>query len=294
MSASATWRDRRKTVFITGAARGIGNEVARQLVAQGQNVALVDVLADEVKAAAVQLGERAIPIVADVTDPDSLHRGAAEAARHFGGIDVGVANAGLAHLAPVLSGDREQQQRMIDVNLGGVLNTLQATAPYVVERRGYLLSIASAAAFCHLPLLGVYAATKAGVEALGNALRTELTGRGVQVGVGYFFIVRTPLLDGPGSQLVPVLERGLLPPLDRRMPVERAGRVIVRGIERRARRVYAPRLVGPMLPLRQLLVPVIERQMRLTGVVGEVERRDMHVARLAQEQQSDDAHRMNV
>jgi NAD(P)-dependent dehydrogenase (short-subunit alcohol dehydrogenase family) len=68
MSASGGWRQRQKTVFITGAARGIGKETARQLVAQRQNVALVDVLAGELEAAAVQLGDRAIPIVADVTE----------------------------------------------------------------------------------------------------------------------------------------------------------------------------------------------------------------------------------
>jgi NAD(P)-dependent dehydrogenase (short-subunit alcohol dehydrogenase family) len=274
MSASGSWKQRQKTVFITGAARGIGKETARQLVAQRQNVALVDVLADELEAAAVQLGDRAIPIVADVTEIDELRRAAAETVRHFGGIDVSIANAGIAQLAPVLGGDREQQQRMLDVNLGGVLDTLRATAPYVIERRGYLLSIASAAAICHLPLLGVYAATKAGVEALGNALRTELLGRGVQVGVGYFLFIQTPMLDGPGAEHLPVLERGLLPPLNRRVPVERAGEAIIRGIQRRARRVYAPRLVGPMLPLRQALVPVVERQMRLTGVVREVEQVD--------------------
>src|SRR4029077_2180527 len=124
-----------------------------------------------------------------------------------------------------------------DVNLGGVLDTLRATAPYVIQRRGYLLSIASAAAISHLPLLGVYGATKAGVEALSDSLRTELRGRGVNVGVGYFLFIKTPMLDGPGAELLPTLERGLGWPLNRHLPVERAGRAIVNGIERRARRV---------------------------------------------------------
>jgi short-subunit dehydrogenase len=166
---------------------------------------------------------------------------------------------------------------MLDINLGGVLDTLRATAPYVIERRGYLLSIASAAAISHLPLLGVYGATKAGVEALSDSLRIELRSRGVQVGVGYFLLIKTPLLDGPGSELLPVLERGLGWPMNRRIPVERAGQAIVAGIERRSRRVYAPGLVGPMLPLRQLLAPVIEQQMRLTGVVRQVEQLDARV-----------------
>ena len=166
---------------------------------------------------------------------------------------------------------------MLDINLGGVLDTLRATAPYVIERRGYLLSIASAAAISHLPLLGVYGATKAGVEALSDSLRIELRSRGVQVGVGYFLLIKTPLLDGPGAELLPVLERGLGWPMNRLIPVERAGRAIVAGIERRSRRVYAPGLVGPMLPLRQLLGPVIEQQMRLTGVGRKVEQLDARV-----------------
>jgi NAD(P)-dependent dehydrogenase (short-subunit alcohol dehydrogenase family) len=271
MTAGA-WKQRRKSVFVTGAARGIGRETARQLVGAGHDVALVDVLAGEVEMVAAELGDRALPLVADVTDPASLRDAATQAVSHFGGIDATVANAGIAHLAPVLVGDREQHQRMLDINLGGVLDTLRATAPYVIERRGYLLSIASAAAISHLPLLGVYSATKAGVEALSNALRTEVSGRGVQVGVGYFLFIKTPMLDGPGAELLPTLERGLTWPLNRHLPVERAGHAIVRGIERRARRVYAPRLIGPMLPLRQLLVPALEQQMRRAGVVREVER----------------------
>ena len=273
MTAGA-WKQRRKSVFVTGAARGIGRETARQLVAAGYDVALVDLLADEVEEAAAALGERACPLVADVTDQASLADAAAQAARRFGGIDAVVANAGIADLSPILGGDRARQQRMLDINLGGVLDTLRATAPYVIERRGYLLSIASAAAISHLPLLGVYGATKAGVEALSDSLRIELRSRGVQVGVGYFLLIKTPLLDGPGSELLPVLERGLGWPMNRRIPVERAGRAIVSGIEQRSRRVYAPGLVGPMLPLRQLLAPVIEQQMRLTGVVRKVEQLD--------------------
>jgi NAD(P)-dependent dehydrogenase (short-subunit alcohol dehydrogenase family) len=276
MTAGA-WKQRRKSVFVTGAARGIGRETARQLVAAGYDVALVDLLADEVEEAAAALGERALPLVADVTDQASLADAAAQAARRFGGIDAAVANAGIADLSPILGGDRARQQRMLDINLGGVLDTLRATAPYVIERRGYLLSIASAAAISHLPLLGVYGATKAGVEALSDSLRIELRSRGVQVGVGYFLLIKTPLLDGPGSELLPVLERGLGWPMNRRIPVERAGQAIVAGIERRSRRVYAPGLVGPMLPLRQLLAPVIEQQMRLTGVVRQVEQLDARV-----------------
>src|SRR4030095_15407449 len=122
MTAGA-WKQRRKSVFVTGAARGIGRETARQLVAAGYDVALVDLLADEVEEAAAALGERALPLVADVTDQASLADAAAQAARRFGGIDAVVANAGIADLSPVLTGDRARQQRMLDNNLAGVLDS---------------------------------------------------------------------------------------------------------------------------------------------------------------------------
>src|SRR4030095_2780995 len=102
--------------------------------------------------------------------------------------------------------------------------------------------------------------TRPGAKPLSDSLRIELRSRSVQVGVGYFLLIKTPLLDGPGSELLPVLERGLGWPMQRGIPVERAWAAIVAGIERRSRRVYTPGLVGPMLPLRQLLAPVIEQQ----------------------------------
>jgi short-subunit dehydrogenase len=271
MTRSGRWKQRQKTAFITGAANGMGHETARQLVARGYNVALVDLPGAALLEAANELGTRALPVEADVTDVSSLERAADETVRRFGGIDVTVANAGVGILEPVLAGDRRQQQRMLDINLGGVLDTIRVTAPQIIERRGYVLSIASAAAIGHLPLLGVYAATKAGVEALSNALRIELLGLGVQVGVGYFLFVQTPMLDGPGAQHLPLLERGLMPPMNRHMPVQTAGGAIVRGIERRSRRVYAPSLIGAMLPLRQILVPSFEVQMRLTGVAKAIQ-----------------------
>jgi short-subunit dehydrogenase len=271
MTRSGSWKRREKTAFITGAANGIGKETARQLIARGYNVALVDLPGAALLEAANELGTRALPVEADVTDVSSLERAADETVRRFGGIDITVANAGVGMLEPILAGDRRQQQRMLDINLGGVLDTIRVTAPHVIERRGYVLSIASAAAIGHLPLLGVYAATKAGVEALSNALRIELLGKGVQVGVGYFLFVQTPMLNGPGAQHLPLLERGLMAPMNRHMPVETVGAVIVRGIERRSRRVYAPSLIGAMLPLRQFFVPAFEAQMRFTGVVKAIQ-----------------------
>src|SRR5690348_5879433 len=124
MSASNAWKRRSKSVFITGAASGIGKVTARQLVTRGHRVALVDLDAVQAERTAAELGDNAIPIQADVTDIDSLRMATAEVVRQFGGIDVTVANAGLWILEPILSGDRAGQQRMLDVNLAGALDTL--------------------------------------------------------------------------------------------------------------------------------------------------------------------------
>ncbi len=263
-------------MFITGGAAGIGYESARQLLAGGHRVALVDRDGAAVAGAAAELGEAAIGIEADVTSAEQLQAAAAQTAEHFGGIDVSFANAGLASLGPVLSGDRGGQQAMIDVNLTGVLDTIRATAPYVIERRGYVLVMASAAAALHIPLHGVYAATKAGVEALANALRSEVRGRGVAVGVSYFMYIQTPMVSAAlDAGLGADYESRLLPPLNKRLPVDRAGTVIVEGIERRAKRIFTPRLLGAMLPSRMLLGPAIDLQMRATGVSARVEAADL-------------------
>ena len=97
-----------RTVFITGAARGIGAETARRLHAKGANVALVGLEPERLEELAEQLGERAIAIEADVTDFDALQRAASATVERFGGIDVGIANAGIAYTGPLATAPMEQ------------------------------------------------------------------------------------------------------------------------------------------------------------------------------------------
>jgi NAD(P)-dependent dehydrogenase (short-subunit alcohol dehydrogenase family) len=237
-----------KVVLITGAAKGIGFDTARRLVEKGAKLALIDADADGVERAAAELGElgAAEPFVADVADRDSI-RMAIEAARaRFGGIDVAVANAGVSGTPqPSTLVSDEEFERVIRVNLLGVWWTLSGVLPDVIDRRGYLLGVASLAAAVPTPLIAAYGASKAGVHSIGRTLRFELAHTGAKAGTAYFAEIDTDMTRI--AHKVPIIERSLksVPePLHRVQPVQVASKAIVQGIERRARRVCVPRWVN--------------------------------------------------
>ncbi|WP_235653990.1 short-chain dehydrogenase/reductase [Mycolicibacterium houstonense] len=241
-----------KVVLITGAANGIGAETARQLRALGARVALVD--RDEVSLDRLvsELGGGAARFTADVTHADSVDAAVSAAVTHFGGIDVVVANAGISGpVATVSSIDPHAFEQVVEVNLVGVFRIVRATLPYVSERRGYVLLVASIMALVPGPTAAAYAATKAGVEAFGRALRVELADQDVRVGVAYFGLIDTGMVrnivstTGFGDALA-----SLPGFLGKPAPVARAASVMVSGIARRANRVFAPGYVRILLDLR--------------------------------------------
>jgi NAD(P)-dependent dehydrogenase (short-subunit alcohol dehydrogenase family) len=259
---------RDKVVFITGAARGIGLEAAQQLVAKGAKVALVGLEPDELARRAAQLGEaHAVWFEADVTDLDTLRAAADGTVERFGGIDVAIANAGIAAATPLIDGDVDAFDTIVRVNLGGVYRTLRATLPHVTARSGYVLPIASLAAAIHAPMMGAYNATKAGVEALANSLRPEVAASGTKVGCAYFGFIDTNMVrkgfeteagQAAAERMGPVGPKNAI-------PVSKAGKVIVRGIERRSRQVYAPGYVKALLMARTLIQPLSEAQAARQG-----------------------------
>ena len=153
---------RGKTVFITGAARGIGAETSRRLAAQGANVALAGLEPEELDRVTRQCGANAAWFQCDVTDRDGLQDAVDGAVERFGGIDVVVANAGIAPVGMTRSMDPSAFERTIETNLLGVWRTVRACLPHVIERRGYVLVIASLAAAMHGPGMAAYSASKAG------------------------------------------------------------------------------------------------------------------------------------
>lgn len=236
-----------KTVFITGPARGIGAEAARQLAAKGAKIALVGLEPELLEQRAAELPTETFVFEADVRDLDALETAAKETAAKLGGIDVVIANAGIATPGAVADIDPQVFEDTINVNLLGVWKTNRATLPFITESNGYILNIASVAAALHPPMIAHYAASKAGVEAFSDALRTEMIGTGVDVGVAYFSFLDTDMVRNGREK---VFEEGLPDQpafIDKVYPVENGVRAVVRGIERRSRRIVYPK--GFMLPV---------------------------------------------
>jgi NAD(P)-dependent dehydrogenase (short-subunit alcohol dehydrogenase family) len=252
---------RGRTVFITGAARGIGAAAAERLHAKGANVALVGLEPERLAALAERLGERrAAWFETDVTDLDALNEAVEGTVARFGGIDVAIANAGIAFVGSLAGAPVEQVERTLAVNFLGVWRTDRAVIEQIMQRRGYLLNISSLSAVAHAPLMGPYTAAKAGVEALTDALRMESVPSGARVGCAYFGFIDTDLVKAayaqPSAQLMnkrtPAFLRGPA-------PLSTAIDAIERGIERRSARVWTPRWVGATIALRGLLQPLTER-----------------------------------
>jgi NAD(P)-dependent dehydrogenase (short-subunit alcohol dehydrogenase family) len=243
--------------LITGAARGIGAATARRLHARGARLALAGIEPDELEAVARDCGD-APALQCDVRDRDQVEAAVEEAVQRLAGLDVVMANAGVAAQLPILGGDPEVFERTIEVNLLGVYYTLRAAAPHIAHEHGYALTIASLAAAVHPPLLGPYAAAKAGVEALGDALRIELASSGAHVGVAYFAELDTDMTSrGFGTEAAKKIgRRG--GPFTAVAPLEVGINAIVRGIERRSRRVVAPSWVGTVLPIRMAAQRIVE------------------------------------
>ena len=192
-----TWDLRGKTVLITGAARGIGAETARRAAAAGANVALVGLEPEELERVAAQCGSNAAAFECDVTDWDALERAVEGTVERFGGIDVVMANAGIAPAGMVRSVDPAAFERTVEINLLGVWRTVRASLPQVIERKGYVLVTASLAAAIHGPGMAAYSAAKAGAEAFADSLRIEVKHLGVDVGVAYFGFIDTDMVRAP-------------------------------------------------------------------------------------------------
>jgi NAD(P)-dependent dehydrogenase (short-subunit alcohol dehydrogenase family) len=271
-----------KVALVTGAARGIGLESAKQLHRRGATVAVLDLSVEEARRACDEVGERTLALEADVSDPAAMLRAVAEIAERFGGLDIAVANAGIAPpMRPMTKVGREAFERVIEVNLLGAWRTIHAVLPEIVRRRGHVVVVSSVAAFAPAVLSAPYAASKAGVEQLGRALRAELSVHGASAGVAYFGFIDTDMVrEAFDASADPVAQRveGLFPRFMRqRQAPAQAGAVIVAGIESRAARTIAPKYWQVYSLLRGVVNPLIdrsiERDRRLHQAITEAEAR---------------------
>jgi NAD(P)-dependent dehydrogenase (short-subunit alcohol dehydrogenase family) len=245
-----------RVVFITGGARGIGAEVARRLHRKGAKLVLIDLNQAELTTLAAELGtDRVLTAVADVRDLPAMQAAAGQAVERFGGIDVVVANAGIASYGSVLQVDPEAFKRVLDVDVLGVFHTVRAALPAVIERRGYVLIVSSLAAYTAAPGLAAYNASKAGVEILANALRLEVAHQGVSVGSAHMSWIDTALVRDSKADL-PAFTQLLASfpwPLNKTTTVDKCAAAFVKGIEGRRTRIYCPRWVALFRWLKPVL-----------------------------------------
>jgi short-subunit dehydrogenase len=210
-------------VLITGAGSGIGRELAVQLVAEGARVAAVDRQREGLEKLSVELHGRPIgTALADVTDLAALRAAVRELEGRLGPTELLIANAGIGMETSALDFRAEDVSRQIEINLLGVVNSIDVVLPGMRERgRGHLAAISSLASFRGLPRMGGYCASKAGLNALLDALRIELGPLGIAVSTLCPGWVRTGLtadLPIPSWEVLPaeVAARRILWALRRR------------------------------------------------------------------------------
>jgi NAD(P)-dependent dehydrogenase (short-subunit alcohol dehydrogenase family) len=174
--------------------------------------------------------------------------------QRFGGIDLCWANAGIGTLAPLRHADAMAWMQVLQVNVFGVLHTVQAALPQLIARRGQIAVSASAASFGHAPGMSAYSASKAAVEAMCDSWRTELAHHGVQVTCIHPLWITTPMVErGRESRAFARLRQAMAGPLGRETPLHVAAPLIAEGILARRRRVFMPGWLRAVFVLRSAL-----------------------------------------
>ncbi|MEU3718030.1 SDR family oxidoreductase [Streptomyces californicus] len=252
-----------RVAVVTGAARGVGEALARSLSEAGMRVALLGRERATLREAAEALPGPSLCIECDVTDRAALADAARGVAAGLGPASVVVANAGIAVSGPFDRTAADLWQRVIDVNLTGSADTARAFLPQLTSTRGYFLQIASTAAFGAAPMMSAYCASKAGAESFALALRGEVEPDGVQVGIAYLHWTGTDMLTGIDDH--PVLEalrRNQPRPARRVHSPAQVAQWLTRGVTHRAQQIYAPPWLRWCQPLRPLFPALVARAAR--------------------------------
>lgn len=250
-----------KCAVVTGAASGIGLALAKALIDRGVQVRVADIDAEGIRKAAQALGPDAHPVVLDVRDASAVRELIESAAREFGRIDFLFNNAGILIPGEVNDLDAEHFDRIIDVNIRGVVNGTIAAYPLMIrQREGHIVNTASLAGLAPSPLLSSYAMTKHAVIGLTTSLRFEAARYGVRVSAICPAAVDTPMLDArtPAGlrelswrpNVRRYLERLAGPPC----PADKLVQAALKGVERNRALIIVPARAG-MTALVYRLVP---------------------------------------
>ncbi|WP_440900647.1 SDR family oxidoreductase [Actinosynnema sp.] len=247
MTTPTTW-------FVTGASKGLGLELVRQLLARGADVAATSRSADRLRAALADADTtRLLPLTVDLADEADVQRAVTAAAERFGRLDVVVNNAGYGYLAAVEETTAEAVRDMLDVQVVGVWNVLRAALPVMREQRsGRVVNISSVLGLVSLPGWALYCAGKFALEALTEALAGEVAEHGVEVTLvepGYF---RTSFLS-PDSLALPETTTDHYPRIRRMVADHRALQGSQLGDPARGAAEIIARASVAGAPLRQVL-----------------------------------------
>src|ERR1700735_682467 len=181
-----------KTAFITGGNSGIGLATARLFVAEGAKVAITGRNQATLEAVAKELGPNALALVADATDIAATEQAIQRAVEKFGKLDIVFANAGIPGNTPIGTTTLQAFETVIRTNITSVFFTVQSAAPYLNEGASIILN-GSVISVLGNPGYAAYAASKAGVRAVGRVLASELSPRNIRVNVVSPGAIRTPI-----------------------------------------------------------------------------------------------------
>jgi ribitol 2-dehydrogenase len=172
-----------KVAAITGAASGIGLECARTLIGAGARVVLVDRAEEALSKASFELGDRAIPLRIDLTDPASVEAMMPQVLEKAGQLDIFHANAGAYVGGEVLGGDPDAWDRMLNLNINALFRSIHAVLPHMVERKsGDIIVTSSIAGLVPVVWEPIYTASKHAVQAFVHTLRRQVAKHGLRVG----------------------------------------------------------------------------------------------------------------
>jgi ribitol 2-dehydrogenase len=172
-----------KVAAITGAASGIGLECARILIGAGARVVLIDRAEEALSSASVELGDQAIPLRIDLTDPESMGTMMSQVLEKAGQLDIFHANAGAYVGGEVLGGDPDAWDRMLNLNVNALFRSIHAVLPHMVERKsGDIIVTSSIAGLVPVVWEPIYTASKHAVQAFVHTVRRQVAKYGLRVG----------------------------------------------------------------------------------------------------------------